>query len=58
MKQFKSGVKIIARRKAVIERLNEQVASGYKNTKEGKIPLDEKDLVRIQKEIITLSERL
>lgn len=53
-----SGVKAVIRRKAVIERLNAQVASGYKNTKEGKIPLDEKDLVRIQKELITLSSRL
>ena len=52
------GVKAVIRRKAVIERLNAQIDSGYKNTKEGKIPLDEKDLVRIQKELITLSSRL
>jgi len=56
MKQ--SGVKAIARRKLVIERLEKQVADGTKNTKEGVVSLEVKDLTRIEKELKTLNTRL
>lgn len=60
----KNGVKfsrqkqVVERRKRVITRLESQLKSNTKNSKEGVLPLTDKDVTRIKKEIEILSERL
>lgn len=60
----KNGVKfsrqkqVVERRKRVITRLETQLKSNTKNSKEGVLPLTDKDVTRIKKEIEILSERL
>jgi len=46
-----------SRRIAALDRLNAQLKSRVKTTKEGITPLSEKDINRINKEINTLKER-
>ena len=46
------------RRSTALKRLEAALESGVKNTKEGKAPLTEKDVKRIEKEISTLKSRI
>lgn len=46
------------RRLGALVRLEAQLESGVKNSKEGEIPLSEKDIKRINKEISILKERV
>ena len=60
----KNGVKfgrqaqVVERRKRVIDRLESQLKSSTKTSKEGVLPLSEKDINRIKQEITILSERI
>ena len=67
MKKYAKDSKTIERRKRVIERLQQQLKRGKKpalvtttggSAVWGEIPLEEKDTVRINKEINTLTERI
>lgn len=51
-------LKVIIRRKSVIERLESQLKAGVKETKKGVMPLTDADRARIQKELETLRNRL
>lgn len=51
-------IKVRHRRSNVIDRLNYQLKEGTKNTKEGTVPLTEKDVKRINKELETLKSRI
>lgn len=52
-------LKVIIRRKSVIERLESQLKAGTKQTKTaGIVPLYDTDRTRIQKELETLRNRL
>lgn len=55
MKKVRFGGAINARRKSALSRLTTQLQSGVKEDKQ---PLTEGDIVRIQKEIDTLSQRI
>ena len=57
-KGYFDGVAVKARRKGVLLRLEAQLKSGVKNTKEGEVPLTDQDIKRINKEMQTLKERL
>lgn len=46
------------RRKSVIERLELQLKSGVKSTKEGVKPLSDSDIKRINQELSTLKTRV
>lgn len=48
----------IARNKQVVSRLEAQLKKGTKNTKEGEVPLSDKDIARINKELSIVQERL
>lgn len=58
MKKFPNSLPRKIRRRAALERLQLQVSLGTKNTKDGHIPLTERDLKRINKEILILQERI
>mgnify|MGYP000878437212 FL=1 len=47
-----------SRRKGAIARLDAQLNSRVKNTSEGVLPLTDKDITRITKELETLKARL
>lgn len=51
-------VKTKLRRENVIKRLSAQLLSGIKNSKEGEIPLTDLDKKRIEKELVTLKNRI
>lgn len=46
------------RRERTLTRLESQLSSGVKNTKEGTLPLDDNDRKRINQEIKTLKSRI
>jgi len=59
----KSGVKGVtvpqmSRKKRALSRLEAQLELGTKNTKEGEIPLNEKDIKRIEFEIGNLKKKI
>lgn len=56
--KFSRQTQVVERRKRVIARLEAQLKSNTKNTKEGVLPLTDKDVTRIKKEIEILSDRL
>ena len=56
--KFSRQTQVVERRKRVITRLEAQLKSNTKNSKEGVLPLTDKDVNRIKKEIEILSERL
>lgn len=58
MKKYNKTVPMNTRRKHVYQALNEQIVAGKKNTKEGKVPLNDHDVERIEKEISILKERI
>lgn len=58
MKKHNSQQQTKDRRRTVISRLEEQLKSKTKNTKEGTIILTEKDIERITKEISILKTRI
>ena len=49
---------VVSRRERVIVRLEEQLKSKQKNTKEGVVELTEIDVKRINKELALLKERI
>jgi hypothetical protein len=49
---------VVSRRERVIVRLEEQLKSKQKNTKEGVVELTEIDVKRINKELTILKERI
>jgi len=46
------------RRQNVVERLEYQLETGMKNTKDGKVPLTSNDVKRIERELKTLKQRV
>jgi hypothetical protein len=60
MKQFKSGEAVTARRKLALVRLEIQLEKGVKvdKTNRKEIPLTEKDISRINKEMEILKSRI
>lgn len=50
--------KMQQRRRNALKRLQNQLDSGVKTTKDGQVPLTDKNVKRIEKEIKTLIERL
>lgn len=48
----------IARNRQVVSRLEAQLKKGTKPTNEGDVPLSEKDITRINKELGIVKERL
>lgn len=64
MSNKRNGVKhsmrvpVKSRRQRVIGRLESQLKSGTKNTKEGIVQLTDKDVKRINREISTLKSRI
>lgn len=58
MKKYKDSARIRSRRRSAVDLLTKQLAAGTKNTKEGKVPLSEKDVARIERELETLNNRL
>jgi len=56
--KFSRQTKVVERRKKVIDRLEAQLKSNVKNSKEGSVALTEKDANRIKTEISILSERI
>ena len=57
MKHNKTELAIV-RRKFAIPRLEKQLKTNTKNTKEGIVQLSEQDIIRIKKELETLKSRL
>jgi len=60
-RKVSSGVSVSIRRKSTLERLQAQLKSGVKTEKKSmdvKIPLTDKDKVRISKEIETIKARV
>jgi len=58
MKTFSKTVRARNRRKSAYARLEKQLKTGTKNTKEGVKELTDKDVARINTEMVTLEERL
>lgn len=64
MSNKRNGVKhsmrvpVKSRRQRVIGRLESQLKSGTKNTKEGRVQLTDKDVKRINKELDILKKRV
>lgn len=56
--KYNNTVPARTRRRGVISRLEAQLKSGKKNSKEGVVPLTEKDIARINKELETLNKRI
>lgn len=56
--KFSRQTQVVERRKRVINRLESQLKSNTKTSKEGVLPLSEKDINRIKQEITILSERI
>lgn len=56
--KFSRQTQVVKRRKRVIDRLESQLKSSTKTSKEGVLPLSEKDINRIKQEITILSERI
>ena len=49
---------VFSRRKTALQYLKNQLKTGQKPTKEGSVPLSDKDIERIKKEITTLQSRI
>ena len=49
---------VVSRRKNVIVRLEKQLKSGVKETKQGVMPLTDSDIKRINQELLTLKHRV
>ena len=49
---------VISRRKNVIVRLEKQLKSGVKETRQGVMPLTDSDIKRINQELLTLKHRV
>ena len=58
VKNYARDSKTILRRRGVIERLEKQLKSGIKTTKNGDISLTDSDVNRIKRELETLKVRL
>ena len=56
--KFSRQTQVVERRKRVINRLESQLKSNTKTSKESVLPLSEKDINRIKQEITILSERI
>lgn len=56
--KYNKTVMARSRRRSVIPRLEAQLKLGIKQTKEGKVPLTEKDIRRIENELVVLNERI
>lgn len=49
---------VVSRRKNVIVRLEKQLKSGVKETRQGVMPLTDSDIKRINQELLTLKHRV
>lgn len=55
---YSKKVPVQSRRSRVLDRLILQLKLGSKTTKDGPVPLSEKDVKRIEKEITNLKQKL
>ena len=58
MSGVKKTAKMQQRRRNALKRLQNQLDSGMKNTKNGQVPLTDKNVKRIEREIEVLNQRL